>query len=144
MVFNEAKQEIEEKTGTDVSNVEVSDYVGGRLDGLFGMDMYDYFPTVVCSLSNGYTVFKSRLMPHSKKSEYLIGGSSNKMKSGTKVESVAMDILGILDRDGLPGLEELNINLVDPNLLGPFVNVTTRSGRKTTEEYLQQTNEDKI
>ena len=144
MVFNEAKQEIEEKTGTDVSNVEVSDYVGGRLDGLFGMDMYDYFPTVVCSLSNGYTVFKSRLMPHSKKSEYLIGGSSNKMKSGTKVESVAMDILGILDRDGLPGLEELNINLVDPNLLGPFVNVTTRSGRKTTEEYLQQMNEDKI
>ena len=143
VVFNEAKQEIEEITGTDVSDVEVSDYVGGRLDGLFGMDMYEFFPTVVCSLSNGYTVFKSKLMPHSKKSEYLIGGSSNKMKPGTKVESVAMDLLNILERDGLPGLEELNINLVDPDLLGPFVNVTTRSGRRTTEDFPQQINEKK-
>ena len=140
-VFNEAKSEVREKTGFDLAEADITDTVGGVIDGLIGINLLEFFPIIVCNLSNGYTIFRTKLMPHSERSEYLIGGVGKKLSNGTKIESVAIEMLTMLEKNGLDGLEELNIHLIDAGFsssdIREVINITTRSGLKTTERHIK-------
>ena len=140
-VFNEAKPEVKEKTGIDLAKADITDTVGGVIDGLIGINLLDFFPEIVCSLSNGYTIFRTKFMPHSERSEYLIGGIGKRLSNGAKIESVAIEMLTMLEKNGLDGLEELNIHLIDAGFpssnIREVMNITTRSGLKTVERHIK-------